>query len=137
MTSNVKDLKRVSDGKTLINRPRMARELSPDEFGIARQKCTEPVRQENIGTARRHPGVSLLRCSALFSSQTKYGQSGCCRRKLYKPINNAAIDENQDNSHGMVRTEALCHQCDAHLGHILKMDHKPDWITPLLYDQLH
>lgn len=101
------------------------RELSPDEFRIARQKGTEPAFTGKYWNSKQE-GTYVCRCcgAELFSSQTKY-DSGSGWPSFYKPINNAAIDENQDNSHGMVRTEALCHQCDAHLGHIFEDGPQP------------
>ena len=101
------------------------RELSPDEFRIARQKGTEPAFTGKYWNSKQE-GTYVCRCcgAALFSSQTKY-DSGSGWPSFYKPINNAAIDENQDNSHGMVRTEALCQQCDAHLGHIFEDGPQP------------
>lgn len=43
MTSNVKDLKELVMGKLNKTDREWQRELSPDEFRIARQKGTEPA----------------------------------------------------------------------------------------------
>ena len=37
---------------------------------------------------------------------------------FWQPIAADKVAEERDTSHGMVRTEVLCSQCDAHLGHV-------------------
>ncbi|HEY8353326.1 MAG TPA: peptide-methionine (R)-S-oxide reductase, partial [Sphingomonadales bacterium] len=37
---------------------------------------------------------------------------------FYAPIDPQNIETRTDTSHGMVRTEALCARCGAHLGHV-------------------
>ena len=36
----------------------------------------------------------------------------------FQPIEEGAVAEKTDQTHGMVRTESLCARCDAHLGHV-------------------
>lgn len=38
--------------------------------------------------------------------------------ELFRPANGEAIAEEEDFSHGMHRTEVLCSNCGAHLGHV-------------------
>jgi peptide-methionine (R)-S-oxide reductase len=57
-------------------------------------------------------------CNAqLFSSDTKF-ESGTGWPSFFDPMTNDAVATTTDSSHGMVRTEALCASCGAHLGHV-------------------
>jgi peptide-methionine (R)-S-oxide reductase len=53
----------------------------------------------------------------LFSSETKY-DSGSGWPSFTAPMDNDAVEEHRDISHGMVRTESVCGKCGAHLGHV-------------------
>jgi len=54
---------------------------------------------------------------ALFSSETKY-DSGSGWPSFYAPAVGGVVGENDDQSHGMIRTEVVCKKCDSHLGHV-------------------
>lgn len=101
------------------------RALSADEYRITRQKGTEPAFTGQYWNCKLH-GTYVCRCcgTALFSSDTKY-DSGSGWPSFYKPLDASAIDEHKDLSFGMVRTEVLCHACDAHLGHVFEDGPEP------------
>lgn len=94
------------------------RELTQAQYYITRQKGTE---RAFTGALCDNKESGVYRCvccgSELFSSATKYdSRSGW--PSFWQPIAADKVAEERDTSHGMVRTEVLCSQCDAHLGHI-------------------
>ena len=101
------------------------RELSPEEYRITRQKGTEPAFTGQYWNSKQQ-GIYVCRCcgAALFSSDTKY-DSGCGWPSFFRPLDSTAIEEHEDLSHGMVRTEIVCHDCDAHLGHVFEDGPQP------------
>jgi len=101
------------------------RELSPEEYRITRQKGTEPAFTGQYWNTKQQ-GTYVCRCcgTELFTSDTKY-DSGSGWPSFYRPVNAGAIDEQEDSTHGMTRTEIICHNCDAHLGLVFEDGPQP------------
>jgi len=118
MTLNVKDLKELVMGKLNKTDREWQRELSQEEFSITREKGTEPAFTGKYWNTKQE-GTYVCRCcgTPLFSSTTKY-DSGCGWPSFYRPVSSSVVEELPDTSHGMVRTEIVCHHCNAHLGHV-------------------
>ena len=57
--------------------------------------------------------------AASRSSSTKF-ESGTGWPSFYQPADASKIEEHKDSAHGMVRTEARCAKCGAHLGHVFE-----------------
>jgi len=53
----------------------------------------------------------------LFDSSTKY-DSGSGWPSYYTPLSETSLKQRIDTAHGMIRTEVVCAQCEAHLGHV-------------------
>ncbi len=93
-------------------------ELTPEQYRIVRLKGTEPA-FSGIYYNNKEPGIyRCVGCDAvLFRSQEKY-DSGSGWPSFWSPAEDAKILEETDTSLGMVRTEAMCGRCGAHLGHV-------------------
>jgi len=93
-------------------------QLSPEQYHVTREKGTE---YPFTGQYWNHNEAGMYRCvccgAELFPSDSKF-DSGCGWPSFYAPSAGASIEENVDASHGMVRTEIVCHECGAHLGHV-------------------
>jgi len=99
--------------------------LTPEQFAVARQGGTE---RAFTGIYWDHKAKGMYRCvccgSELFSSDTKF-DSGTGWPSFWDGARPGAISTHVDHSHGMVRTEIKCAQCDAHLGHVFADGPRP------------
>ena len=91
--------------------------LSELAFLVTRKSATEkPFTKHNFPES---PGKFHCVCcdSKLFDTKAKY-DSGSGWPSFYDIVNPEAINQRQDNSSSMSRTEVSCSRCDAHLGHV-------------------
>ncbi len=92
--------------------------LTPEQYRVTRQCGTEPAFSHPYYFNKAAGIYHCVCCGApLFSSEAKY-ESGTGWPSFFKPVNDAALKEIEDTSHGMRRTEVRCSGCDAHLGHV-------------------
>lgn len=93
-------------------------QLTPDQFHICRQKGTEPAFS---GQYHDHKEEGLYRCACcqtvLFDSRHKF-DSGTGWPSFSQVHTEGSVATESDQSHGMRRTEVLCNECGAHLGHV-------------------
>jgi peptide-methionine (R)-S-oxide reductase len=101
------------------------RELTPEQYHVARQKGTEPAFTGKYWD-NHEKGLYRCRCcgAELFQSDTKF-ESGTGWPSFYAPVDPDKVRTEEDTSYGMRRVEALCAQCDAHLGHVFPDGPKP------------
>ena len=94
------------------------KQLSPEQYRVTRNAGTEPAFTGKYWKTK-DPGTYTCVCCGqpLFSSDTKF-ESGTGWPSFWKPVDPSAIAEENDKSYGMVRTEARCARCNAHLGHV-------------------
>jgi len=95
-------------------------QLSPEAYAVTRQSATErPFSSEMCGLFE--PGRYACACcgSALFDATEKF-DSGTGWPSFTQPIDDDGVAYVLDSSHGMMRVEATCNVCDAHLGHVFE-----------------
>ena len=97
-------------------------QLTPEQFHVLRQAGTE---RAFTGEYDKHFEEGEYVCAGcgtkLFESNSKYN-SGCGWPAFTKPAEGGAVEEHRETSHGMIRTEVTCSNCDGHLGHVFPDD---------------
>ena len=92
--------------------------LTPEEYRVMREKGTEPPFS---GKYYIHNDNGIYKCKGcdeeLFSSSSKF-DAGCGWPSFDQEIKEGKIKEVLDKTHGMIRTEIVCANCDSHLGHV-------------------
>lgn len=96
----------------------LAKDAEPLAYAVTRQAATERPFTGRYAMEERAGTYHCICCDqALFQSTTKF-DAGCGWPSFDQAIADGAVQTRLDRSHGMVRTEALCSQCGAHLGHL-------------------
>jgi peptide-methionine (R)-S-oxide reductase len=93
-------------------------QLTPEQYRVAREKGTEAAFSGEYWDCQDDGTYLCVGCATpLFDSTEKF-DAGCGWPSFTAPHATEAIEEASDASHGMRRTEVLCRQCGAHLGHV-------------------
>jgi peptide-methionine (R)-S-oxide reductase len=101
------------------------KELSPDEFAVTRKKGTERAFTGRYWDCHDEGMYRCVCCGTpLFRSDEKF-ESGSGWPSFSAPATEENVATETDTSYGMRRTEVLCSQCDAHLGHVFPDGPKP------------
>ncbi|MBL1276005.1 MAG: peptide-methionine (R)-S-oxide reductase MsrB [Ectothiorhodospiraceae bacterium] len=92
--------------------------LTAEQYRVAREGGTEPAFSGEHYPRKDNGSYTCVCCGApLFHARQKY-DSGSGWPSYFSPVDEQAVREISDNSHGMTRTETRCAKCDAHLGHV-------------------
>jgi len=94
--------------------------LTPEEFRITRQKGTERAHSSEM-CSLFEPGTYACKCcdTLLFDGNEKF-DSGTGWPSFTDPVDSSHVGYHKDTTFGMVRIEAVCNVCDAHLGHVFQ-----------------
>ncbi len=92
--------------------------LTPLQYEVTQRAGTERAFTGIYHDTKEAGTYHCIVCdAALFSSDSKY-DSGSGWPSFYEALDPAKVELRTDSSHGMVRTEAVCARCGAHLGHV-------------------
>ena len=104
-----------TDAKLQLSEAEWRNRLSPEAFRVTRKAGTE--RAFTHDDFPKQPGrFTCVCCGADLFDQAHKFDSGTGWPSFYRPA--GVIEEHEDNSWFMRRTEVVCGRCDAHLGHV-------------------
>ncbi len=105
--------------------------LTPEQYHITREQGTEAP---YTGTYLHNHERGMYTCvncgQELFSSDTKF-ESGSGWPSFDDPVNREHVELREDDTGGIIRTEVVCRNCGAHLGHLF--DDGPKETTGMRY----
>lgn len=93
-------------------------QLTPEQFHVTRKAGTERAFTGPNWDQKADGTYKCVCCGQkLFAAETKY-DSGTGWPSFYAPIEDDAVEYHADKSLFSTRTEVVCSNCDAHLGHV-------------------
>jgi peptide-methionine (R)-S-oxide reductase len=95
----------------------LRRRLTKEQYDVTQKAGTEPAFTGEYWDCHDDGTYRCVVCETpLFSSETKY-ESGTGWPSFFDTVGPDVVEIRTDSSHGMVREEAVCANCGAHLGH--------------------
>ena len=92
--------------------------LTPEQYAVTQEAGTERAFTGKYWDSHEDGTYRCVVCGEeLFASGTKF-DSGTGWPSFWEPISEDKVVRKVDNTHGMVRVEAECAKCGAHLGHV-------------------
>ena len=99
--------------------------LSPEAYQVCRLQGTEPPFSGEYDGCKIAGVYRCICCDAvLFDSEHKF-DSGSGWPSFFRAISSDTVELRKDESHGMIRVEVVCANCEAHLGHVFNDGPRP------------
>jgi len=100
-------------------------ELTPTQYEVTREKGTERAFTGEYWNRWDKGEYHCVCCGApLFDAAHKF-DAGCGWPSFWTAAAPDNVERRDDRSHSMQRTEVLCHDCGAHLGHVFEDGPQP------------
>lgn len=101
-----------------VNKEELKNRLTPIQYEVTQNNATDPpFMNEYFDFKDAGIYVDIVSGEPLFSSLDKF-DSACGWPSFTKPISQDSINNKEDLSHNMIRTEVRSHGVDSHLGHV-------------------
>ena len=98
--------------------PELRERLTPEQYEVTQKAGTEAPFTGEYWDCHDDGMYRCVVCGeALFDAETKF-DSGTGWPSFYQPADPDKVDEREDRSLLMKRTEVVCRSCGAHLGHV-------------------
>jgi peptide-methionine (R)-S-oxide reductase len=105
-------------GKVQKNDNEWKAQLTDLQYEVTRQKGTERAFTGDTWDSGKDGTYNCVCCgNVLFDSSTKY-DSGTGWPSFFDSVGEDRVESRPDNSLFRKRTEVICTDCDAHLGHV-------------------
>jgi peptide-methionine (R)-S-oxide reductase len=92
--------------------------LTAEQYRVTQDSATEPAFDNEFWDSKEAGiYVDVVSGEPLFASTRKF-DSGCGWPSFTVPLEKGNVIENEDRTHGMVRTEVRSTHGDSHLGHV-------------------
>lgn len=99
--------------------------LSAEQYNVTQNKGTERPFSGKYVDNKADGSYRCVCCDTeLFSSDKKY-DSGSGWPSFWSPLAGDRVRTIRDSTHGMIREEVVCSNCDAHLGHVFEDGPQP------------
>jgi len=100
-------------------------QLTPTQYEVTREKGTERAFTGEYWNRWDKGEYHCVCCGApLFDAAHKF-DAGCGWPSFWTAAAPDNVERKDDHSHFMHRTEVLCHDCGAHLGHLFEDGPQP------------